>query len=108
MNTSVIYLSQNLFFQKKEYRDISLNSHYLILMKNARDQSQILSLAKQLRPGNTRFVPRAYEKATKDAHSYLIVDAHPSQNDALRLRTNLFPTYEKPMSVYVLNKDMGM
>ena len=107
MSTSVIYLSQNLFFQKKEYRDISLNSHYLIVMKNARDRSQILSLAKQISPGNTNFVLKAYEKATKKPHSYLLVDSHPTQNDALQLRSNLFSSYENPVSVFVLNKDIG-
>ena len=33
-NSSVIYLSQNLYYRGKENRNISLNTHYLILFKN--------------------------------------------------------------------------
>ena len=40
-NLSVIYIVQNLFYQEKDSRSISLNSHYLILFKNPRDKLQI-------------------------------------------------------------------
>ena len=79
MNTSVIYLTQNLFFQKKGFRDISLNAHYLILMKNARDQSQISTLAKQIKPHYSSFITKVYANATKEKHSYLLLDCHPAQ-----------------------------
>ena len=40
-NLSVIYIVLNLFYQEKDSRSISLNSHYLILFKNPRDKLQI-------------------------------------------------------------------
>ena len=43
-NANVIYVSQNLFHEGKENRNISLNSHYLILFKNPRDAAQIVHL----------------------------------------------------------------
>ena len=52
---SVIYIVQNLFHQGKGSRSISLNSHYLLLFKNPRDKLQILTLAKQMYPGQTDF-----------------------------------------------------
>ena len=52
-NLSVIYIVQNLFHQGKGSRSISLNSHYLVLFKNPRDKLQILTLAKQMYPGQT-------------------------------------------------------
>ena len=54
-NLSVIYIVQNLFHQGKGSRSISLNSHYLVLFKNPRDKLQILTLAKQMYPGQTSF-----------------------------------------------------
>ena len=52
-NLSVIYFIQNLFHQGKNSRSISLNSHYLVLLKNSRNKLQILTLAKQMYSGNT-------------------------------------------------------
>ena len=52
-NLSVVYIVQNLFYQGKGSRSISLNSHYLVLFKNPRDKLQILTLAKQMYPGYT-------------------------------------------------------
>ena len=52
-NLSVIYIVQNLFHQGKGSRNISLNSDYLKLFKNPRDKLQILTLVKQMYPGQT-------------------------------------------------------
>ena len=59
-NLSVIYIVQNLFHQSKEHRTISLNASYLVLTKNVRDASQVVHLAKQLNPNNTKFFQQAY------------------------------------------------
>ena len=64
-NLSVIYIVQNLFHQGKGSRSISLNSHYLVLFKNPRDKLQILTLAKQMYPGQTDFFLNQYEEALK-------------------------------------------
>src|SRR6185437_5221748 len=40
-NVSVIFITQNIFHQKKNSRDMNLNSHYLVAFKNPRDRSQI-------------------------------------------------------------------
>ena len=39
LNCSVIYISQNLFHKGKENRNICLNTHYLVLIKNLRDSA---------------------------------------------------------------------
>ena len=73
-NLSVIYIVQNLFHQGKGSRSISLNSHYLVLFKNPRDKLQILTLAKQMYPGQTDFFLNQYEKAVKRPFGYLLID----------------------------------
>ena len=52
---SVIYIVQNLFHQGKGRRCIGLNSHYLVVFKNPQGELQILTLAKQMHPGQTDF-----------------------------------------------------
>ena len=91
-NLSVIYIVQNLFHHSKEHRTISLNASYLCLTKNVRVASQIIHLAKQLYPNNTKFFQQAYQLATKEPYSYLFVDLTPTCPDEIRVRSGIFPT----------------
>ena len=101
-NLSVIYLTQNLFH--KNQRSISLNSDYMVIFKNARDQSQIQHLAKQFIPNNSKFLVEAYRDATKNKpHSYILLDLTPTTDDKYRIRTNILPQ-EAPQYVYIPNK----
>ena len=88
---SVIHIVQNLFNKNKEQRTISLNSHYVVLFKNPRDASQITHLAKQMYPGQTRYMQEAYKSATSQPFGYLLVDLRQDTPENLRLRTNIFP-----------------
>ena len=90
-NLSVIYIVQNLFHKGSENRDISLNTHYLVLFKNPRDASQITSLAKQMYPGSVKFLQEAYRDATLKPHGYLLLDMKPGTVDDCRIRTGIFP-----------------
>ncbi len=90
-NMTVVFLVQNVFQQAKQMRTISLNTHYLVLYKNPRDQSQIRVLSYQMFPGQKNFLVDAYSDATKTPHSYLLVDLHPETPDEYRVRTKIFP-----------------
>ena len=94
-NLSVIYIVQNLFYQEKDSRSISLNSHYLILFKNPRDKLQIVKLAKQMYPGQTNFFIKQYEEAVKRPFGYLLVDLKTTTPDNCRLRTNVLSSEER-------------
>ena len=98
-NLSVVYIVQNLFHQSKESRTISLNCHYIVLFKNPRDRSQIVHLAKQMYPGQTKFMVEAYTDATRQPYSYLFIDLNLNCPEEYRLRTNIFPGEE--MFAYV-------
>ena len=80
---------QNLFHQGKGSRSISLNSHYLVLFKNPRDKLQILTLAKQMYPGQTDFFINQYEEVVRRPFGYLLVDLKTTTQDNCRLRTNV-------------------
>jgi len=53
-NISVLLLNQNLLHQGTNYRDISLNAKYLVVLKNVRDKKQFLHLARQAYPEDSQ------------------------------------------------------
>ena len=86
-NTSVIYITQNVFDRAVQHRTISLNTHYMVLFKNPRDKSQITVLSRQIDMPN---LMSAYLDATRIPHGYLLVDLSSQTHDELRLRSQMF------------------
>ena len=101
LKSTNIFTTQSLFYSSKEYRTMMLNAHYMFLCKSPRDSSQIINLAKQMFPYNTKFLTQVFQKATSKPYSYLLLDFHQSQHEYLRVRANIF-AHERPMSVYFL------
>ena len=91
MDVSVVYLTQNLFFASKHNRTIGLNSHYLVLYKNPRDNTQITNLARQMYPGRVPFLVEAFRDATAKPFGFLLIDLKPDADDSYRVRTGIFP-----------------
>lgn len=99
-NLSVILISQNLFYQCRGQRDISLNTNYIVIFKNTRDRPQIRHLARQVFPADPKFLEEAYYDATARPHGYLLLDLKQSTPDEYRFRTCILP--DDPMHyVYV-------
>lgn len=61
---SVLFLTQNVYVQGTRSRTITLNTTYLVLMKNVQDVSQITTLAKQLYPGRSKALTVTHADAT--------------------------------------------
>ena len=97
MNVTCVLLTQSLFLSNKEYRTISLNSHYIFLMKNTRDSSSVTQLAKQTHPFRTRYITDSYIDATRFPYSYLLFDLRQETPDEIRLRSNIFCD---PVTIY--------
>ena len=91
LNLSVVFVSQNLLYTGKKCRTISLNSTYIVVFKNPRDQSQIRHLACQMFPSKPKFLQVAYEDATKDPYWYLFLDFYPNSPEFARVQGNIFP-----------------
>jgi hypothetical protein len=89
-NMSVVLILQNLFHQSSKMRRISLNTQYVVLMKNPRDISQVRCFAQQLDPGNVQFVVNAYKQATMRPHGYLLVDLTQTTPDDERILSDVF------------------
>ena len=99
-HVSLILLTQNLFARQPFFRDISLQSTYMVLFKNPRDMSAIKYLASQVYPTNKQYVIDSYNYALKDPYSYLLIDLDQNTKDYMRLRTKIFPP-EHPIIAFV-------
>jgi hypothetical protein len=97
---SIIFISQNLFIQNAEFRTISLNCTYFIIMKSPRDKLQLAAFAQQMFGKDSSAVLAAYKEATAEPYSYILFDAHQETPDFARIRANIFPR-EVPMVIYV-------
>jgi hypothetical protein len=89
-NISTIMMLHNLFSKDKHSRTISLNSNYIVLFKSPRDKSQCAVLARQMYPKNPKFLIEAYDNATQDMYSHLLLDLTQKQDDQFRVQSNIF------------------
>ena len=88
-NISIIYLTQNLFYKSRHNRTMNLNAHYIVLFKNPRDSLQVATLARQMYPGNSKFLIEAFNDATKLPYGYLLIDLKADTDERLRVRTHV-------------------
>ena len=90
-NVFVVYITQNLFHKSKQNRTMSLNAHYIVLLKNPRDATQVATLGRQMYPGKSKFLIEAFKDATQKPYGYLFLDMKPETEEIYRVRTNIFP-----------------
>jgi len=101
LSVSVIFICQNIFYKGKGQRDISLNSHYIVVYKNPRDRIQFSTLARQICPQNSEFMKEIFEDATSEPYGYLVMDLTQTTPDHLRYRTKIFPDDSPSNVIYV-------
>lgn len=88
-NTTVIYMTQDMFPEGKFSKTISRNVHYIIAFKNPRDQLGVRILTQQAFPQEFKDVLNVYREAIERPYRYLLFDLHPSSSDQERLKTNV-------------------
>ena len=89
-NLSIILIVQNFFIKGSESRNISLNSQYITLFKNPRDQSIATVIARQMFPSKIKKFQAIYEDATAAPFSYLFIDLKPDTPEEVRLLSHIF------------------
>lgn len=94
-NTSTFLISQNMFAKGKFARDISLNSNYMIIFHNPRDQQQIAILARQMYPNNSKFLIESFNDVSKNPHGYLLIDLKQTTDHRNRIQSNILPTQKR-------------
>ena len=111
-NTSIIFVSQSIFFDSSNFRRMSYNSHYIICLRDKRNPAKIRSLALQAKPCNPKFILNAYIDATKKkplstpypdnyGYGYFIFNFSLQSPEVLAFRTNIFPNELEPITAYV-------
>ena len=86
---SVITLLQNCY--EPGLRKISINSQYKVYFDQPMDLETIKLVGRRMYPKYPKFIPDAYEKATRNKFRYLFIFMHPAQNKKYRVRSSIFP-----------------
>ena len=76
-----------------------------MLFKSPRDSSAVVSLAKQIYPGQNGFLVEAFRRATAAPYSHLLIDLKQSTEDVYRLRTHVVPSRA---DVFVNSSEFGL
>lgn len=97
LNFCCIFLSQTIF--EKKLKTMRSNCHYIILQKAPSLTSSIRILASQIFPGRVGGFMQAYEEATSEPFSNIVIDLHPTTPQKLRIKAAIFDRY---MQVFVL------
>ena len=102
-NLSVVFIVQNIFEKGKAMRTSNLNANYLVAYKSPRDKGQMAILGRQMCPGKWKAFLAAFEKATENPFSYLVIDLLLETPQEYRLRANIFKNGEDPATdVYII------
>lgn len=100
LDMTVIYITQNLY--ERGQTGMKRNAHYIFMMRNPSDKSQITTLGRQLYPRRKSHLDHFYESyddATRRKFGYLLIDVSPDSKESEKLKTNLFPD-ERGVIVY--------
>jgi hypothetical protein len=81
---------QNGFSKGKENRTMSINTQYIVLFKNPRDQIGPAILARQMYPSHPKKFMIKYTEATKRPYGYLFIDLKQNTPEEDRLKTDIF------------------
>jgi len=103
-NTTVVYITQNLFFKQSHVRDIRLNAKVIICFKNPQDRMQLTAIGRQIYPGKQKVFVDAIEKCFNRPFGYVVLDLSQATDDKYRVQSAIFGEneYSKP-EVYVPN-----
>ena len=69
---------------------MSINSQYMVLFKNPRDQVEPAILVRQMYPNNSKRFMNKYTEATKRPYGYLFIDLKQNTPEEERLKTDIF------------------
>ena len=86
---TVLYLCQDLFPNGKFAKTISRNAHYIVTVKNPRDQLGIRNLLLQSFPTQWQAVLDTFRKVTEQPFGYMLLYLHPASQDDQRILSHL-------------------
>jgi hypothetical protein len=90
-NITCIFITQNIFAKGNCAKNISINTHIMVLFTNQRDKSQIYNIGKQVLPYQNKAFMEIYKDAISEPYDYLIIDCDPKSPKEIQFRTKIFP-----------------
>ena len=99
---TVIFITQNLY--EKGQCKMKRNAHYIVLMRNPSDKSQLTVLGRQLFPRKKSLLDHFYESyddATRNRYGYLVIDVSPNSDESEKLKTNILPDKNGKLAIIV-------
>lgn len=84
---TIVFILQNAF--EKGLRTVSLQANYFVLMKNPREDAQVDRLAQSMSRRKRRFLLEAFEDATREPFSHLLLDMRQDTPNELRCLSNV-------------------
>jgi hypothetical protein len=88
---SIIFLSQSIFFDNKNFREMKGSTNYVVLFKNTSDKQQVKTFLSRV-SDHPKALLQVYHKVTRQPYTYLLIDQHQETPDEIRVRTHIFPT----------------
>ena len=103
--TFVVFITQNLYHQSSFNRTRMLNTNYLVLFKNIRDNTIIDTLSRQMYPGTPDFLRQVFTDITKNnPYGYLFIDLRVETPDHMRIRSSIF--FDPEFIIYKQNTQL--
>lgn len=97
-NISVIFITQNLFYEGKERKNFARNATYLTIFNSPLDQTIAYSLAPKLMPRKQKTFMEIYNHAVNKPHGYLFIDGHQSTPKNARFRSEIFGAFQRVLT----------
>lgn len=94
-NISVLFLTQDHFYNGTERKTFTRSAHYLVLFRNPLDLSSIYAIANKIAPKNVKSFLRLFNAATNKPNGYLFVDGRQSTPNNAKFRTDIFGAYQR-------------
>jgi len=89
MNLSMVFISQKMFVNNEDFRQISQNCDYYVVFKNPRNAQEIRNLASQMTPGKMELISY-YMDATQEPFSYLFINLTQECQPQVKYLSDLF------------------
>jgi len=88
-NVTVLYLCQDMFPVGKYAKSIFRNAHFIVALKNPRDQLGVRNVLLQSFPTSWKDSLETFHHVTALPYGYLVLDLHPASSDQQRLLRHL-------------------
>lgn len=90
MQTTTIYISHSIFLNDDNYRMMSNNCQYMLIMRNKRNLAQLTRLARQILGSDYIRILEAYDYNKNNQFGFVLLSFHPKVPEELLVLSDFF------------------